>query len=370
MAIKWTYESVKEYISNTGCTLLNTSYKNAKTKLKIKCRLCGKEYETTFDSFLHTKTKCCRHCALSVNHTGRYTIEEINEIVKNTTAKLISTSYKGVQEMLEFECKCGERFFTTWSSFNNHKRHTCIKCSYKNRSEKVRNVLTGKVVGELTVLEIDEDKTNKTGKVYWKCICSCGREKSISSSLLSTEKQKSCGCKAPINKYFTLDDVKKKTSEISDCKVLSTEYISAHKKLTFLCSCGKEFQRSWANFTNKNKRKCPSCVKKESSLEREVREVLEQMGEEFFQQHIFDECRNEMVLPFDFYIQKKNIAIEVDGIHHFEPIDYYGGEEQFKKQKIRDEIKNNFCKDNGIKLIRIPYWEVKNASIILQKELQ
>lgn len=108
-------------------------------------------------------------------------------------------------------------------------------------------------------------------------------------------------------------------------------------------------------------------MKKESSLERQVRESLEQIGENFLQQHIFDECKNEMVLPFDFYLPDRKVAIEVDGIHHFKPLEFYGGAEQFKKQKIRDNIKNNFCADNGIKLIRIPYWDVKNSHSIIQK---
>ena len=32
-----------------------------------------------------------------------------------------------------------------------------------------------------------------------------------------------------------------------------------------------------------------------------------------------------------------------------------GGEERFKKQKIYDALKNDYCKNHGIKLIRIPY---------------
>jgi hypothetical protein len=36
-------------------------------------------------------------------------------------------------------------------------------------------------------------------------------------------------------------------------------------------------------------------------------------------------------------------------------IDYYGGEESFKRQQVRDKLKDQYCKENGIKLIRIPY---------------
>ena len=35
----------------------------------------------------------------------------------------------------------------------------------------------------------------------------------------------------------------------------------------------------------------------------------------------------------------------------------------------RDSIKTKYCKDNNIKLIRIPYWDFKNIDTILTKEL-
>lgn len=46
------------------------------------------------------------------------------------------------------------------------------------------------------------------------------------------------------------------------------------------------------------------------------------------------------------------------------------GNEGFEKIKIRDAIKNKYCEDNRIKLIRIPYTEFKNIEIILSQELK
>ena len=37
--------------------------------------------------------------------------------------------------------------------------------------------------------------------------------------------------------------------------------------------------------------------------------------------------------------------------------------------KIKDNIKTQYCKDNNIKLIRIPYWDFDNIEEILKKEL-
>jgi hypothetical protein len=49
------------------------------------------------------------------------------------------------------------------------------------------------------------------------------------------------------------------------------------------------------------------------------------------------------------------MAIECDGIQHFEPIKHFGGVEQFKIRQKHDKIKNTYCLLNNIQLIRIPY---------------
>ena len=38
-------------------------------------------------------------------------------------------------------------------------------------------------------------------------------------------------------------------------------------------------------------------------------------------------------------------------------------------RKIRDTIKNIYCQQNNIKLIRIPYWDFNNIEQILKQEL-
>ena len=47
--------------------------------------------------------------------------------------------------------------------------------------------------------------------------------------------------------------------------------------------------------------------------------------------------------------------LEYDGQQHYESIEYFGGEEAFEKNQIRDEIKNNYCKEHNIKLVRLKY---------------
>ena len=75
---------------------------------------------------------------------------------------------------------------------------------------------------------------------------------------------------------------------------------------------------------------------------------------------IFKDCTNQRDnfcrgLRFDFYLPEQNTLIEYDGEQHFKPVNYYGGEEGFFYRKKNDKIKNEYCRNNNIKLIRIHY---------------
>ena len=56
------------------------------------------------------------------------------------------------------------------------------------------------------------------------------------------------------------------------------------------------------------------------------------------------------------------------GQQHYQAIDYFGGEEKFKQQQLRDNIKRNYCLNKNIPLIEIPYTQLTNLNI--QQKLQ
>ena len=55
-------------------------------------------------------------------------------------------------------------------------------------------------------------------------------------------------------------------------------------------------------------------------------------------------------------------------MQHYEIVEWFGGFDGFVDRKIRDTVKDIYCKENNIKLIRIPYWEMNNIEKILDKE--
>lgn len=100
---------------------------------------------------------------------------------------------------------------------------------------------------------------------------------------------------------------------------------------------------------------CPYC--RESKGESKIAEILTDMNFVFERYKIFPDCKYIQTLEFDFYLSNHNLCIEFDGKQHFEPVEYFGGEIGFKKNVIRDEIKNKYCETNNIKLLRISYTE-------------
>ena len=75
----------------------------------------------------------------------------------------------------------------------------------------------------------------------------------------------------------------------------------------------------------------------------------------FIHQFSFNDCINIRKLPFDFYLPEHNTCIEFDGEQHFKPLKRFGGEQNFIYIQKNDEIKNKYCLEKNIKLIRIKY---------------
>ena len=102
---------------------------------------------------------------------------------------------------------------------------------------------------------------------------------------------------------------------------------------------------------------------KESKGENIIYNFLLKNNINFIRQKTFSDCKYKSLLFFDFFIPAKNLCIEYDGEFHYKSI---YGKKQFEELKYRDNIKNLYCKENNIKLIRIAYTEFNNIEEILK----
>jgi very-short-patch-repair endonuclease len=140
-----------------------------------------------------------------------------------------------------------------------------------------------------------------------------------------------------------------------------TNYIKNQIKVTIICPIHGDFDQIPLSHIKGSG--CSLCY--ESKGEKAIAKLLNKLEINFNRQKKFSECKNVYELPFDFYITSKRMCIEFDGIQHHEPLDFFGGQEAFEKLKINDEIKNRYCEDNYINLIRIKYNEFNDIEKIL-----
>jgi hypothetical protein len=57
----------------------------------------------------------------------------------------------------------------------------------------------------------------------------------------------------------------------------------------------------------------------------------------------------------DVWIPSMNVGIEYHGVQHFRPVEFFGGEEAFRRVQERDQRKRKLCSENGVRLIEIIY---------------
>ena len=131
------------------------------------------------------------------------------------------------------------------------------------------------------------------------------------------------------------------------------------------CDCGNEINVQTGNLIRGHTRSCGH--RHRSQYEEFIYEYLTQLNITFETEYRFENCRNSNGkdrLPFDFYLPDYNAVIEYDGQHYFEPVKGWGGEEKFLRIKENDSIKNSFCEENNINILRISYGktydEIKN----------
>ena len=115
---------------------------------------------------------------------------------------------------------------------------------------------------------------------------------------------------------------------------------------------------------------CPKC--KASKGETAIAKWLDSNSIYYKMQYKFDDCKYKLKLPFDFAIYLKDgsfVLIEFQGIQHYKSRELFGGDKAFKLTQKRDQIKRDYCENNNITLLEIPYWKFDNIDQILNDNL-
>ena len=279
----------------------------------------------------------------------------VKEYIEGFGYKLISKEYKTCHDKLEIECQLGHLYKATFTNFKNHNKR-CPVCNGGVRFtlNEVKSILEKH---GYTLLE----EEYKNAKTKMDVMCDNGHKFKISFDNFNN---KNIRCQFCSGRRKTYEEVKS-IIELEGYKLISSEYVNSKKKLMICCSKGHEYAVNFHNFING--RRCPIC--NQSTGEIKIEKVLKALDIKFVNQFKFKNCKDNRPLPFDFYLTDYNICIEYDGIKHYKAFDFFGGKKRLEEYKRHDKIKNKFCMQNNIVILRIPYWDFDNIENILKENL-
>ena len=220
---------------------------------------------------------------------------------------------------------------------------------------------TGNIYGYLTVLS--RAKNDKSGHAQWLCQCKCGNQVIVKGCSLRKENgTKSCGCyqKEQTSKSSVKNLVGQTIGNFTVLEsIMGEKYGKKHSWRCRCNLCGSEDNI----ISTSNLYKQYSCGCSISSKgQRKIKEILTDSNITFVEEKRFSSCNygdsnnGHTQARFDFFLPDYNCLIEYDGIQHFiQRNGYFDNPNKFELTKERDKIKNNWCKENNISIIRIPY---------------
>lgn len=91
-----------------------------------------------------------------------------------------------------------------------------------------------------------------------------------------------------------------------------------------------------------------------SKGERHVLDYLREQGLTFDREKEFPGLSDVRPLRFDFYLPEVGLLVEVDGSQHYQGSIFHHTREEWLKQIRHDNMKNGYCQEKGIHLLRIP----------------
>jgi predicted nucleic acid-binding Zn-ribbon protein len=302
MARRYTEEEYKEKLKQVHgekYTLLG-SFKNTETKTLMRCNVCLHEWSVRPGSL--TKGKGCPECGkVTTKNVKKWHVSQSDFLAKIPSELLdrieVLGSYVSVHDYLEVKCKiCG----LIWDS-------------------KPAYLFRGYGCGK------------------------CGRDR---KGLASRKKH--------------VDFQKEIENKYKGAIQLLGEYVKGNQEIEAKCiPCGKIFSKAARRLL---KRGCPNCLY--SKGEFYISQLLTQMSIKHSSQYWFKDLRGDFKpLRFDFAVFNDDgslkCLLEYDGPQHFNNISSKRRKSEFDFNKLKryDKKKEDYCFQNDIDLIRIPFYD-------------
>lgn len=218
---------------------------------------------------------------------------------------------------------------------------------------KLSTRLVGRRFGHLTVIKDTGKRLHRS--IIWECKCDCGNEHEVTSNNLNGGSVNSCGkMNCPYHKTF--ENLKGQRFGKLIAMYPTSMKDGSHMYWVCQCDCGNQHEISSSHLKDGTVQSC-GCISTPIG-EINIENILKINHIEYKKQVTFKELKNIKPLRYDFGIYQKEKLIrliEFDGIQHFKEQNFFTHDlESIQKN---DKIKNQYCRENNIPLVRIPYWE-------------
>lgn len=200
------------------------------------------------------------------------------------------------------------------------------------------------------------------GSVIWNWKCDCGKIIKAPSNTVKAGRKKSCGCKTKKCFQESIRDTNIKKYDyigVKFNKLTGVKFSGVSKggmsKWLWKCDCGNVIEAFVSNVRSGHTKSC-GCLGN-SVGEYEIETILKKENIKYKKEFIFNNFKNAR---FDFAIfNNQNVLlyiIEYDGEQHFNyRAKGWNNKNNFQTTRKKDLIKNKYCFENNIPLIRIPY---------------
>lgn len=369
---RYDYEDVKIFIEEeSDCRLVSMTYQGVNYPLRLICG-CGNIFEQSYRTFVRSKRKCPECVEVDrVKLVKSRPRRSHSDFVRDLKSKhgdeyVLVGDYVAMGKKVTIKhSKCGYSWSIIPSSILGSSR--CRKCfgTHRKTTSSYRKQLLETKGDDYSLLSEYE---NAKKKVKIRHVCGFEYE-GLPNNILKRNCPKCSKLVRKDTKYFTNEVY----SLVGEEYTVLGEYKNAKTHILMRHNCDNCWDNEYYVVPDAFIRgvRCPKCI---GSLgEKRVEKYLMERGISYINQYRIPECRNKNPLPFDFaviYKGRLHCLIEYDGEQHYNKTDWFGGKDNYENTKRNDKIKSDFCLDNNIKLIRIPYWDYKNIEGILDNEIK
>lgn len=375
MANIYTYEEIKQEFDDRGYILLTDHKLKSKDKYEYICKKHESEGIQVIDwAHFHNRGHGCKYCGLEKSGAARRKdFSEYNgkELAESKGFEYVGMSRHDKKVWVQFVCPNHREYGVQEMPYNNMKRVVvgCQHCIGRNDDEKI---VLAEMYNANPNIELLEPYQGRTKRIKMRCIVHNIVSEKEPYEVISGKGCVQCGLEklsqqARTPKDVFIEDLYNKYKDINLVSgyTAKTEYANFHCNL---CSA------DWTDIAwYVEKRGCPRC--NGISIEAKIGEILQRYKINYIPQYSFSDCKDQRSLPFDYYIPEYNILIEYDGEQHYKPVNFGGisnedAAKNLKTTQRHDEIKTNYCIENNIPLIRIPYWNKNNLENVLVTNLK